>query len=656
MGSWDWDLETGLITWDETTAGLFGMELDVLDGQIETFFEALHPDDRPVVQRAIEQALEECGEYRIEFRVVRAGGPQRWLQARGRVVLDDSGMPARLAGVVIDSTELRSARARVARTLEHISDSFFALDNQWRFTYVNPAAERVLDRRADELLGRVMWEEFPETANSAFWDEYHRAMAEQRATAFEEFYPPLGVWLEVRAFPAPDGLSVYFRDMTERRAAEQERASLFAAERAARAEAEAARARLLFLTQTSALVAGSLDQEEIVSRLARATVPALADWCAVYLPVGDRLVRVALAHADPPAQEPEIDQPLSQHDATTFSVEDDCPVSRSYRTCEGQLWTPALDGVVHPAVGDAEVSENVRALGIRSLMTVPVCTGGRSLGVLTFGVGASRRPFVDDDLALAEELARRAAMAMVNAATYQREHSLALSLQRAILPDRLPACPGMALAARYDPASAGSEVGGDWYDAFSLPHGRLALVLGDVAGHGVGAASLMGQLRNAVRAYALEGHPPSEVLRRLDHFLTTLHPDALATVVYVDVDPATGNTCWASAGHPSPLLIERGTAHFVESPGGVALGSGVAVRFPEAGTTLPAAAALLLYSDGLVERRGESLDDRLELLRNVVARLGPAGTIEHCDRLFAALLGGSSHDDDVCVLSALRQG
>ncbi|WP_345713802.1 PAS domain-containing protein, partial [Kineococcus glutinatus] len=217
VGTFDWDLATGRLEWDERLVELFGYEPGTFGQTIEAFNDRLHPDDLPRVTEALRAAIDRCGEYEAEYRVLLPGGSTRWVQARGKALCGQDGAAERVLGAAYDTTASRDGDARLARVLETMSTAFYSLDRRWRFSYVNAEAERLLGRPRQELLGQVVWELFPDAVGAAFDVEYHRAVRTGEPVAFEAYYPPpLDGWYEVRAWPGPDGLSVYFLDITAR--------------------------------------------------------------------------------------------------------------------------------------------------------------------------------------------------------------------------------------------------------------------------------------------------------------------------------------------------------------------------------------------------------------------------------------------------------
>ena len=290
----------------------------------------------------------------------------------------------------------------------------------------------------------------------------------------------------------------------------------------------------------------------------------------------------------------------------------------------------------------------LREKGIQSLLGVPLIVEGDLIGVLHVG-SLKPRVFTARDAAMLQSAAARAAPGIEGArllSALEHEHGVAMLLQRSLLPKRLVDAVGVSAASRYVPAS--DEVGGDWYDLFELPGGRLGVAIGDVVGHGVRAAAFMGQLRTALRAYALEGHGPARTLELVDHYVQTMPDFSMATAAYAVLDPETGALAVASSGHLPAIIVGHGEARLVSFPvepplGAVACGSGEDYE-----TRLAIGETLFFYTDGLVERRGVPLTDSIDELLQIVA---PAASAEEVCRLAIEQLALEELPDDVAIVA-----
>ncbi|MEV8593638.1 SpoIIE family protein phosphatase [Streptomyces sp. NPDC052012] len=395
----------------------------------------------------------------------------------------------------------------------------------------------------------------------------------------------------------------------------------FAAERAARTEAENARHRLTFLADASAVLTASLNHEEIVRRLPELLVPTYARDVDVWL--------------------------FDDEDDPRGPTSHPAAAVRAVRTGRPQYAADHPGGL--PGVDDHPPS----ALSpTRPLLCVPLLTRRAPLGVLTLSPPGER--WDPDDAVMLIELARRAGIALDNARRFEHNRDIAETLQRALLTE-LPATPGLSLAARYLPATHGLNIGGDWYDAFRQPDGSLITVIGDVTGHGLHAAVMMSQLRTALRAYAVDGGSPGRLLTRLHRFLHHLQPDLYATAVIARLHPDEPTLTWAAAGHPPPVLrLPDGRVRTLDAKPGAMLGIPLRQDIADHTERLEPGSTLALYTDGLVERRAQGIDPGIERL---AAALGSFGSREleadlegSADRILRPLLSDSERDDDVCLL------
>jgi serine phosphatase RsbU (regulator of sigma subunit)/anti-sigma regulatory factor (Ser/Thr protein kinase) len=283
--------------------------------------------------------------------------------------------------------------------------------------------------------------------------------------------------------------------------------------------------------------------------------------------------------------------------------------------------------------------------GVRSLLGVPLVVQGETLGIMHVGTLRHRR-FTSEDEELLQLVGDRVALA-IHASLYERERAVARMLQRSLLPERLPSVPGLRLAGRYV-AAPGGDVGGDWYDAFVLPDGSIGFVIGDVVGRGLTAASTMGKIRDTLRAYALDMVSPAEVLTRANRLISHLDPDEMATVLYGRIDPVDLTLRFASAGHVPPILREPdGEVRILAVEGAPPLGAMSARVFTDHVENLHPGSTLLLYTDGLIERRDASLDDGFRRLSQACrVDMRPE---ERCVAILDELVE-DDFDDDVALL------
>jgi PAS domain S-box-containing protein len=650
IGSFDWDLVSGRLEWDDRMLEIFGYDRRTWPGTLEAFAERIHPDDAPRTLAALQHAIDTRGEYDAEFRVVLPTGETRWVQGRGRALADERGAAVRLLGAGYDTTQHRQTDARVARVLESMNAAFFALDREWRFAYVNGEAERVLGRTRGELLGGDIWELFPAAVGSDFEVHYRGAAATGRERVFEAYYPaPLDAWYEVRAWPAPDGLSVYFLDVTERRAAE-ERARASAARLAVIAEAGAV---------TGETLGSGAGEDAALQRLAESVVPVLGDWVIVSLAGEDGRMRdVGSWHTDLALR-----ATVARYAQLRLAaLQPDAPILRALASGR-TLTVPDVGAAVGRTLPPGEVSDVFWALDPRTAVTLPMAARGRTLGALSIYRSAGRLAADGDDIATAQEVAARVALALDNARLYEQQRRLAEGLQRSLL-SAPPAPDAAEIVVRYRPAVEVAQVGGDWYDAFVQPSGTTMLVIGDVVGHDTEAAASMGQLRGLLRGIAYrDGVGPAQVLSDLDAAMQGLGMRTMATAAMARVeqtpeqrDAGLTTLRWSNAGHPPPLVLHtdgRVEALAAEKPD-LMLGVDPAAPRAESLLTVRRGATVLLYTDGLVEGRDLPLDDGIGRLRAALAELGDQPLERLCDAVIERLRPERLQDDIALVAIRLH--
>ncbi|MFJ6946019.1 SpoIIE family protein phosphatase [Streptomyces wuyuanensis] len=427
-------------------------------------------------------------------------------------------------------------------------------------------------------------------------------------------------------------------------------------------EAERARHRLSLVADASMRIGTTLDLWETARELADVTVPELADIAAVdvldsavegrreSVQEGGTAVFRALAVA---AAHPTVAVQAADPPGEITRYEADRLVTQCVQTGE-PIVVPHVANEDLPRIArDASASVLLAAAGVHSYMAVPLIARGEVLGALDLKRFRNPLPFDSDDVLLASELASRAAVCIDNARWYQQQRNAALALQRSLLPRHPPNLVGLEVASRYQPAGAVSEVGGDWFDILPLSGGKTALVVGDVMGSGINAATAMGRLRTATQTLASLGLGPDEVLRHLDSITGELEP-YIATCLYALYDPHKGRVCISTAGHLPPVLLRPGEAPvLLDLPTGVPLGVG-GVEFCSVDFALSPGDTLVLYTDGLVETRDQDIDARLHVLLTLMA--GPAGGLEEtCDRLLDSLRRGPVEDDVALLIARVRE-
>ena len=296
------------------------------------------------------------------------------------------------------------------------------------------------------------------------------------------------------------------------------------------------------------------------------------------------------------------------------------------------------------------VNPILRQRGIRSMLGVPVHVEGRVIGVMHIGT-LVRRDFDEDDVTLLQLAADRAAFAIDNA-RISEQRAVTELMQRTLLPDALPEIPGMRFSAKYLPAGSGIKIGGDWYDVFQLTSGRLAFVIGDVVGRGVLAASVMAEIRTALRAYMVQGHALTEVVSMLNDLLVSMGRRRGATLSILELDPEAEELEAVSAGHLPPLLIDpSGEARLLEHKPGLPVGVRVGHHYQARSFPCPTGTRILMYTDGLIERRGEPIDEGFERLAAAAEAVARRTDSSFADRVYRALVDETPLEDDIALLA-----
>jgi PAS domain S-box-containing protein len=529
--------------------------------------------------------------------------------------------------------------------------ALLVVDVAWSCTYANAAAELMLGRPPEEVVGRLLWELLPGARGGAVESNARAALRSGETVTFESFCPdPVDRWYEVQVAPYPGGgLSVFVQDVTTRRAADSRAATI------------ARRARLL--AEVSTEMASTLDAQQAVERLARLLVPTLGDWCLVSLvdgaaAPGPRNLYDAVGWHSNPSMRSEVEH---YRELRMPALLENSFVDRAFTSGRAVVVPADATAVICAVLGSGKAQEVLAGLRPESAVFLPLRGRDRPLGVLSLFRAADRDPVDEDDMAVAEGVALRVGMALDNARLFTQQRQLAEGLQRSLL-TAPPEPDHMQVAVRYAPAAEAAQVGGDWYDAFLQLDGATVLVIGDVVGHDTAAAAAMGQLRSLLRGIAAHtGEGPADVLRGVDRAMATLQVDTTASVIVARVEQSADekergltHVRWSNAGHPPPMAINPdGTVVVLAGvEADLLLGIDHAAERIESSISLDRGSTVLLYTDGLVERRGQSLDEGLARLRQTLTEVADLELDALCDAVLARLL--PDHPEDDVALVAVR--
>jgi PAS domain S-box-containing protein len=548
--------------------------------------------------------------------------------------------------------------------------------------WVNPSFTRITGYEADEVVGRnCRFLQGPAT-DPASVHEIRTALAERRTvttTLLNYRKDGTAFWNQLSVSPVFDGEGTLVSfvgvqtDVTERVRVEHEREAAFAAEQAARQEAELARSiaeqaqsdaeraqsdaeraqgRLALMAEATSTLIATLDMSELLDRLAALCVPRLADWAFVTVLDDYGHVReFAARHRD--GRNDELREFAGLH---VLHLGPGSPSRRSMAASRPVLLDDLTPDVLAEVFTYPGALEAFQSLGGAHILTVPMVARRRTLGAIALIRSSADNPFTQDDVHLAADLGSRAALAIDNVRLYQREHTVADTLQRSLLPV-LPDVAGIQSAAHYVSASSAADVGGDFYDLLALPDESVAIVVGDVVGHDVAAAAAMGHLRGVLRACIWDAGDadPAVVLTRVDRLVQGLRVASLATMVYARaVRPDGPGEPWrvhvANAGHP-PMLLRHpnGSVEILAEVTGLLVGVDVCSHRESVVLEVPRGSTLLAYTDGLIERPGHDMDEGIhELCERIMHAPRDAGPRELCD---VAVSGALDHRDDVALIA-----
>ncbi|MEU5397831.1 SpoIIE family protein phosphatase [Streptomyces sp. NPDC005963] len=632
IGAWEWDIGTHELAMDEAALALFGIEARDGPALVEHWLRTVHPDDLPWTLATLEKTIRNQGVYEVEYRARRPDGSYGWTQSRAKVVLDGEGEPLRLVGTAWDSTESRSARDALSRALRHMSDGFFAVDDDWRIVFANREAERTLGSSEQELVGSVLWD-LPSVRHTPELEAHCRDAARTAsATGFDIQFPDTGHWYHLRLVPGPDGMTCYLTDVSEKRQrdARQQAAGKAAAERATR------------ITELTTALARATTSRDVVDAVARRVLPPFgATGLIVQIIENDRVHTIGAVGHSREFLERMDGRPVSPGAPFTDPVLLDAPVFLSS--------TDELVGL-YPDLAEGPDPDG------EAWAYLPLTASGRTFGTCVISFDHPRR-LTGEERTLLTAISGFVAQALERARLYDAEHMRARELQRSLLPRELPDLPACTTAARYLPAGHGMEVGGDWYDVIPLSAGRVALVIGDVMGHGLSEAATMGRLRTAVRTLADLELPSDEIMAHLNDIVGGLGEESYATCLCALYDPTTRLCSITSAGHPPPAVVHPdGTVSLLGGAPNPPLGA-ADPPFETIALTLPDESLLVLYTDGLVESAQRDIDTGIAALSEFLENADTGQLERLCDGLTAGLLPpeqGATDDDAALLVTRLH--
>ncbi|MGY1839214.1 MULTISPECIES: SpoIIE family protein phosphatase [unclassified Modestobacter] len=567
------------------------------------------------------------------------------------------------------------ATERALRWVDSAATPLACLDLGQRLVYVNDAAADLTGLGRTELLGRTPWDLWPCLTGTALHEACQEALLTGRPVSVQQHRPrpgpdqgtapdtaqdtPPDTWYRIDLQPVPAGLDVVLTDVTTEVSAEIRARQ----RRSAGRPVDDDRTRVLvdLLTEASAVLHQTLDVEDSVHRLARLVVPRLADWCIVsqMRPETGLLEDIAVVHRDPARQA--AAEEYADGRVAALAVE--APARRALAAGRPVVaGTGRRDGIadlVPQLVRTREAQRRLTVLGPGAVAVVPLLAGSRAVGLISLFRDAGAPLWSDAELRTAIDLGNRAGAALANARLFTEQVQLAEGLQRSLLTE--PPEPGHAeIVVRYLPAAEAARVGGDWYDAFLQPGGTTMVVIGDVAGHDTAAAATMGQLRSLLRGIAVHGDAaPAEVLGGLDRAMAVLDVRTLATAAVArfeqDEDESTRGVTrmrWSNAGHPPPMVVDPDGAVglLADGPAELLLGVDPQRARRESVVTLQRGSTVLLYTDGLVERRDTDLDTGLARLADTLRELAGLPLDDLCDAVLDRLVHGRP-DDDVALVA-----
>lgn len=644
------DMEGRVILWSPAAEEMLGWPPGRLaDRHLETLIHPTAEETASAQAARIYETLREQRHWRGILRVRHLDGHTMEVESRAFLLADGRGRPYVVASIA-EVGRLRAIDHDLAALHALFGSSALGIalfDTDLRYVRINEALARLNGVPIAEHIGKTVHDILPPRMADEIYDIQADVLRTGRDVIDMVTSAPDGIGARSVSYSRLTddfghvlGLSCAVMDVTERRDALE--------------KIERARQRLALLDHVGVALGDLLDVQRISQALATALVPHFSDYSGVMLlgavahggelPYrrllsGTPLLQLGVAARD---RGPAVRRMLRVGQDIAF--ETGSYFGHTLSTGVPHLITSQEELVAATYPGDPKVQAALD-LGIHSLMVVPLRARGIVLGLLVISRAEGRDPFDEEDLALVMEVADRSGTSLDNARLYAREREGALMLQRSLLPQHVPSPPGLRVAYRYVPGSSGTEVGGDWFDVIPLAGGRVAFVVGDVTGHGLRAAATMGRLRTAVRTLAGLDLQPDELLRRVNDLSDDLAhgPDdpLLATAVYAVYDPSTRRCVLARAGHVPPLMLMPSAgggwrAEELELPSGTPLGVG-GVEFESVELEVEESSVLVLYTDGLIEKRGEDISEGVDRLRGLLDNARHDTLEDACDAVLAPL-------------------
>ncbi|MGW0145544.1 SpoIIE family protein phosphatase [Streptomyces sp. NPDC003333] len=652
------DTEGRIVLWSPQAEELFGYPAHEALGEYAARI-MVHEQHLDLVVKLFADVMETGEGWAGAFPVRRKDGSTRLVEFRNMRLLDDQGDVYAL-GLCADQSTVRQVERDVAlstRTIAQAPVGLAVLDTELRYVSVNPALAELNGLPAEAHLGHMPHELMLDTEAARTVEAALRAVlrtgepvVNRRVVGRTRAHPDVDHFWSVSLYRLEDtagtvlGVAGMAVDITE-----QHQAAV---------AAETARRRLALIADASTRIGTTLELDRTASELADVAVPELADVAAVDLldavvegrrstlgPAQAAVIRAlavrsaqdtgALEAADPPGH-------IAHYGPDRL-------VTECVRTGDPVMVAHVREEDLPRIARSPEAALQLGRAGLHSYLAVPLIARGEVLGALDLKRIHNPLPFSEDDLLLARELAARAAIQIDNARWYQNARDTALTLQRSMLPSHPPVTGGLEVASRYQPAGAGAEVGGDWFDVIPLEGAKTALVVGDVMGSGIEAATTMGRLRTATHTLASLDLEPTRLLEHLDTITDGLD-HSIATCVYAVHDPQLRQCRIANAGHLPPVRVRPGRPpELLELPTGAPLGVG-GVAFSTTTVDLVPGDQLVFYTDGLVETRQHPLDERLDALLALLD--DPERPLQECCDLLLRTLHRPENSDDVALLIA----